>query len=185
MSFGFSEYICLMASTMNWFDDIYNNYGDMVYNVALNYTQNQVEAEDITQEVFIKVHQIFLHFDESKASLKTWIYRIAINQSLDFLKSKKTKKRFGFIVSLFGDKKEESIDIPHFDHPGIVLENKEAIEKIYHIINQLPENQKTAIILVKLESRPQKEAAEIMNIGIKALESLLVRAKQNILIKLK
>jgi RNA polymerase sigma-70 factor, ECF subfamily len=174
-----------MSSSMNRFDNVYNDYSDMVYNIALNYTQNQREAEDITQEVFIKVYQNYSNFDESKASIKTWIYRIAINQSLDFLKAKKTKKRFGFIVSIFGEKKEEAIDIPHFDHPGVMLENKEALEKLFNIINQLPDNQKTAIVLVKIESRPQKEAAEIMNISLKALESLLVRAKQNILVKIK
>lgn len=173
-----------MSFTPHRFEEVYSAYGDLVYNVALNYTQNQKEAEDIAQEVFIKIHQNYASFDEQKASLKTWIYRIAINQSLDYLKSKKTKKRFGFVVSLFGEKNETVVEIPHFDHPGVLLENREAIEKLYGIINGLQENQKTAIILVKLEGRPQKEAAEIMKINIKALESLLVRAKQNILSKL-
>jgi RNA polymerase sigma-70 factor, ECF subfamily len=174
-------YICCMSFTPLRFDDIYKDYGDMVFNIALNYTQNQKESEDITQEVFIKIHQNIASFDDRKASMKTWIYRIAINQSLDYIKSKKTKKRFGFVVSLFGEKNETIVDIPHFDHPGVILENKEAIEKLYGIINELPDNQKTAIVLVKLEGRPQKEVAEIMKISIKALESLLIRAKQNIL----
>ena len=59
----------------------------MVYNLALQYTQNKADAEEITQDVFVKVHQKIHTFGE-RSELKTWIYRIAINQSLDFLRSK-------------------------------------------------------------------------------------------------
>ena len=67
---------------------------------------------------------------------------------------------------------------------GIEIEDKEALENLLKIIYSLPENQKTAIILSKIECRPQKEVAEIMNNSIKAVESLLQRAKQTIQKKL-
>lgn len=153
--------------------------------MCLHYVLSGEDAQDITQEVFVKVHQNYHQFDASKASVKTWIFRIAINQSLDFLKSKKTKKRFGFVCSLFYQGTSEPInEIKSIDHPGIAAEDKEAIDTLLRIIYALPENQKTAIILSKIEDRPQKEVAEIMNTSLKAVESLLQRAKQTIQKKL-
>jgi RNA polymerase sigma-70 factor (ECF subfamily) len=63
----------------------------MVYNLALQYTQNTEDAEEITQDVFVKISQKMDGF-KNESSLKTWIYRIAINTSLDFLKHKNSKK---------------------------------------------------------------------------------------------
>ena len=68
----------------------------------------------------------------------------------------------------------------NFNHPGVELEQKEAIKKIFEAINQLSDTQKTAIILLKIEGKSQNETAEIMKIHIKALESLVQRAKKNL-----
>lgn len=165
----------------NSFEEIYSQHKNLVYNLCLNYVLNTEDAQDMTQEVFVKVHQRYQQFNPATASLKTWIYQIAINHCLDFLKSKKTSKRFGFITSLFHQDTNEPKDIaPVIQHPGIAAEDKEGLDRLLLIIYSLPENQKTAIILVKMEDRPQREVAEIMNISIKAVESLLQRAKQTI-----
>lgn len=167
------------------FETLYNEHKKLVYNMCLHYVLNAEDAEDIMQEVFVKVYQRYHQYDATAASEKTWICRIAINQSLDFLKSKKTRKRFGFISSLFQQDSNEPIkDLVGIDHPGIQSEDKEALQNLLLIIYSLPENQKTAIILSKIEDRPQKEVAEIMNTSIKAVESLLQRAKQTIQKKL-
>ncbi|MBP6673469.1 MAG: RNA polymerase sigma factor, partial [Bacteroidetes bacterium] len=101
--------------------------------------------------------------------------------NLDFIKAKRTQKRFAFITSLFGrDESGNEIDPGHFDHPGVLLEDKEELERLFSFIDRLPEKQRTAIILMKIEDRSQKEAAEIMNITPKALESLIQRAKQSL-----
>lgn len=163
------------------FDALYKEYKNLVYNLCLHYVLHTEDAKDITQEVFVKVYQKYHQFDPASASLKTWVYRIAINHCLDFLKSKKTNKRFGFITSLFyPDTNEPIIEAVTINHPGVLLENKEELENLLLIIQSLPENQKTAIILNKIEDRPQKEVAKIMNTSIKAVESLLQRAKQSI-----
>ncbi len=167
------------------FESIYNEYKNLVFNMCLHYVLNPEDAADITQEVFVKVHQRYAQYDASSASLKTWICRIAINHSLDFLKAKKTKKRFGFISALFHPETNEPIDSAlQINHPGIVTEDKEGLKNLLLIIYALPENQKTAIILSKIEDRSQKEVAEIMNTSLKAVESLIQRAKQTIQKKL-
>ena len=73
----------------------------------------------------------------------------------------------------------------HFNHPGVLMEQKEKLQQIYGLINKLPPNQKTALILSKLESKSQQEIAEIMNLSPKAVESLVQRAKTGLEKKLK
>lgn len=87
--------------------------------------------------------------------------------------------------SLFGAAGELQHDLPDFQHPGIALENQERATVLFKAIAQLGENQKTAFILVYVEELSQKEAAEVMEISVKALESLLQRAKGNLRITLK
>jgi RNA polymerase sigma-70 factor, ECF subfamily len=163
------------------FENLYNEYKNTVFNICLHYVLNAEDAQDITQETFVKVYQRQHQFNAEAASLKTWICRIAINNCLDFLKAKKSKKRFGFLSTLFHTDSNEPIkDAIDINHPGIETEDKEALKRLLQIIYSLPDNQKTAIILTKIEDRPQKEVAEIMNISLKAVESLLQRAKQTI-----
>ncbi len=163
------------------FRSVYEEFKDLVYNLSLQYVHNTDDAQDLTQEVFVKIHDHLPRYDPSASSLKTWIYRITVNHSLDFLKAKKSKKRFAFITSLFSSSEhEEDIDPGHFDHPGVLLEDKEEVEFLFTLIDALPDKQRTALILTKIEDRSQKEAAEIMEISPKALESLVQRAKQSI-----
>lgn len=154
----------------------------MVFNLALNYVQNYEDAQEITQDVFVSVYRSLDKFDH-RSAVSTWIYRITVNRCLDVIKSRKRKKRFGFITSFFdgGDRD----DIAHFDHPGVRSEQREALEKLFKYINELPENQRTALLLSKTEQLPQAEVAEIMGVSVKAVESLIQRAKTNLAAKLK
>lgn len=161
------------------FDQIYFEHHKMVYNLALHYVQNIEDAEEITQDVFVKVSDNLDSF-KKQSSLKTWIYRISIHQSLDFIKAKNTQKR-NFLSSIFSLNDEKfKFNPAHFNHPGIELEQKEEYQKIFDAINQLSNNQKTAIILLKIEDKSQVETAEIMNLNVKALDSLFQRAKKNL-----
>lgn len=161
------------------FEPIYHEHHKMVFNLALQYVQNVEDAEEITQDTFVKIHEKLNKFNQ-QSNIKTWIYRIAINQSLDFIRFKNSKKR-KFLSSLFSIHDDDFHFQPvHFHHPGVALEYKESAQQIFNAINQLPENQKTVIILIKIEGHSQKETAEIMNISVKATESLLQRAKNNL-----
>ncbi len=166
------------------FEQIYNEHKNQVFNLALQYVQNYEDAQEITQDVFVSIHKSLFTFKE-QSKLSTWIIRITINKSLDYIKAKKRKKRFGFLVSILHSETNEVIyDVPNFNHPGVQLESKEAIENIFKLINQLPDNQKTALILSKIENKKQAEISEIMNISIKSVESLIQRAKLNLSDKL-
>lgn len=164
-----------MATNKSDFTTLYNDYSVLVYNVALNYLQNTEDAEEITQDVFIQLHTSLHQFQE-KSSLKTWIYRITINKCLDFIKHKNSQKRF-FIFGKKSQNEFEILNISNFEHPGILLENKEKATILFGIINELKENQKTAFLLSKVDGLSNPEIAAIMDLSISSVESLVFRAK--------
>ena len=164
-----------MATSKSDFTTLYNEYSVLVYNVALNYLQNIEDAEEITQDVFIQLHTS-LHKFQEKSSLKTWIYRITINKCLDFIKHKNSQKRF-FIFGKKSQNEFEVLNISNFEHPGILLENKEKAKLLFGIINELKENQKTAFLLSKVDGLSNPEIAAIMDLSISSVESLVFRAK--------
>lgn len=151
-----------------------------VYNTALSYLQNINDAEDVTQEAFIYAFKSIHEFKED-ASLSTWFYRITINKCHDFVAHKKRKKRFGFVTQLFKPNTAEPItEHINFEHPGILIEQKETSAILFAAIDKLPEKQKAAFILSKIEGRSQKEISAILQLHEKAVESLLQRAKNNL-----
>jgi len=154
-------------------------YQDRVYNTALGIVQNAEDAEDVSQEVFIQAYRSIGHF-KGEAKISTWLYRIATTRSLDLLRSRKSKKRFGFIQRLFGEGNEPVFELPDFNHPGVALERKENAAKLFRAISRLPENQKIAFTLYKLEDLSYQEISEVMKTSLPAVESLMHRAKQNL-----
>lgn len=100
------------------FETLYNRYKNLVFNLALQYTQNWEDAQEITQDVFVSIHHSLSRF-KNAAKLSSWIYRITFNKSLDFIKSQKRKKRWGVLFSTFFDKSNETrFDGANFNHPG-------------------------------------------------------------------
>jgi RNA polymerase sigma-70 factor (ECF subfamily) len=164
---------------MTDFEAFYEQYKNLVFNLSLHYVQNREDAEEITQDIFITVYEKLPEF-RAEAKISTWLYRITVNRCIDFERTRKRKKRFAFISSIFGQDNNIMIDVPEFNHPGILMEQQEEMKQIFNALNRLPERQKTVIILLKIEEKSQAETAAIMGIGIKAVESLFQRAKNNL-----
>lgn len=171
-----------MIDNQTAFKIVYDRYKVMVYTVALHYLQNTEDAEEITQDVFVQLYHSLDKF-KNNSSAKTWIYRITINKCLDFIKHKNSKKRF----FIFGQKSNNEFEIQNssnFEHPGILLEQKENSKILFSVINELSENQKTAFILSKLDGMSNPEISEIMQLSISSVESLIFRAKATLKEKL-
>jgi RNA polymerase sigma factor (sigma-70 family) len=169
----------LLEGDENAFKILVNTYKKMVYNTVLGFVQHMHDAEDVTQDVFIKVYENIGRFKQ-QSKLSTWIYRISITHAIDFIRHKNRKKRAGFLSSLFGTNNELLHEPVDFIHPGVLAENKEQSAILFKAINQLPENQKTAFILQKVQDLSQQKIAEIMQLNEGAVESLLMRAKGNL-----
>ncbi len=161
------------------FKVIVETHQKRVYNTLLAIVQHPEEAEDLAQEVFIEVYQSVASF-RGDAKIATWLYRIATTKALEHLRKKKASKRFAFITSLFGAENEVVHHPVTFDHPGVELENKERAAVLFKAISTLPENQKIAFTLHHLEALPYVEIAEVMQLSLSSVESLLFRAKTNL-----
>ncbi len=166
------------------FKELVIRFQDKVFNTALGLVQQHGDAEDIAQEVFIQIHRSIEKF-KGEALLSTWIYRITVTKSLEHLRTKKRKKRFGFITALFGSDNNPIHEQSDFEHPGIKQERKEDAALLFKMIDQLPENQRTAFILNKVEELSYREIAAILNTSEPAVDALLQRAKQNLRKKIK
>jgi RNA polymerase sigma factor (sigma-70 family) len=165
------------------FKTIVETWQNMVFNTALGIVQNAEDAEDIAQEVFVQVHQSVSSF-KGESKFSTWLYRITVTKSLDHERRKKRKKRFAFVRSIFGEENEVLVNPPDFHHPGVVLDNKEDAAALFRAIAELPENQRIAFTLNKVEGLSYQEVSEVMKSTLSSVESLMHRAKNNLKNKL-
>lgn len=147
---------------------LYDLHNINIYNTAISYLQSTQDAEELTQDVFVTIFGKIGKFNQA-SKLSTWIYRITVNKSINYIKKRKRHTLFSI-----GSLTREPSD---FNHPGIQLEQKEEGKELFKQINNLAPNQKTAFILVYIELLPQQEVADIMDTSVKAVESLLQRAK--------
>jgi RNA polymerase sigma-70 factor (ECF subfamily) len=159
--------------------DFVTLYQDRVYHTALSFVKDTSDAEELTQDVFLTVWSSIAGF-RGESALSTWVYRITVSRSLDLIRSRTRKKRFGFTFSLSDDKEAIRSNTVNWVHPGIIEENKEKAAYLFKAIDALPENQRIAFTLSKMEQLSQKEIAEVMKIKEGAVESLLQRARQNL-----
>ncbi len=164
-------------------EELYNQYSQKVYSTILSYTKNEEDAQELLQDVFVTVYNSAESF-KFNSSVSTWIYKISINKSIDFIRKKDTRNRKG-LLSLFkpGSTQIEH-DVEDFVHPGVQMEQKEDAKLLFKVIDELSENQKTAFILTQIEGFSQQQTADIMEITRKAVESLVQRAKTNLRKKL-
>ena len=160
------------------FKALVDNYQQKVYNTCLGFIKNPEDADDLTQEVFIEVFCSIIKF-RMESKLSTWIYRIAVTKSLESLRARKRKKRFAIFRSLF-DSDKSVMEIPDFNHPGIIAENSERSKIIFQAMDKLPESQNTAYTLHKIEGLSYEEIASIMKKTVSSVESIMHRAKSNL-----
>ncbi|WP_347841134.1 sigma-70 family RNA polymerase sigma factor [uncultured Draconibacterium sp.] len=154
-------------------------YKNLVYNTVFRLVQNSEDAEDLFQDVFLEIFKSCeaLRFEED---LTVWIYKIAYNKSISFLRRKNPAKA--------GTNHIEN-DHPHLqlidkNHPEKQLEQKENVTILYQLIDQLPENQKKVLLLHKFEGLSQKEICKQLHMSEHSVESLIYRARKNLKLKL-
>jgi RNA polymerase sigma factor (sigma-70 family) len=159
-------------------EGIINEYSKNVFNTCLGLLQNEQDAEEVTQDVFVKVYDKISSF-KGESLFSTWLYRIAVNESLQVLRKQKAKKRFAFITNLWEQEPTHTAAID-FVHPGVQLEQKEAATQLFAAIKQLPERQQIAVTLRYVEQLSQLQVAQVMELNEGAVESLIQRAKQKL-----
>jgi len=155
------------GGNMKAFECLFNKYHKKAFNISFKTTGSTEMAEDIVMDAFLKIYTS--HF-RIKSGFSSYFYKIVINMSINHIKKSKkilTDIDFELFVSNLNEPSEEFF-------------KKEHIKKAWKALNSIPISQKTAFILIKYEEMTYKETAEIMGISVKALESLMTRAKENL-----
>lgn len=167
------------------FRQLVGKYQQLVVNTCFGMVHSSEDAEDIAQEVFIEVFRSIQNF-RSDSKLSTWLYRIAVNRSLNFIRDNKKNKWF----QLFEDSVKNKISLQErlpnsvSDQPEHAMENNQRATMLHEAIDSLPENQKVAFTLSKYEELSYQEISAVMDQSVSAVESLIHRAKKNLQKKL-
>lgn len=145
------------------------------FTLAAHSLGRHADAEDVVQSCFIKLWQNPVAWDPAKAKFTTWFYRVVVNACHDWRRKSQTVDHEELKESHYSHTKVAS------EEEGAVLRADEARQQQFLeiAIAALPSSQRDAINLAVYSGLPQKEVAEIMDISVKALESLLVRAKRS------
>jgi len=175
--------IALKSGDQTAYRQLIENYQVPLIKVCRGFLHNEPDAADIVQDTFIEVFQSVSNFRE-EAKLSTWLYRIAVNKSLNLLRKRKINNlvRLDMLFAAKINPLHEIIDENPL--PGNSLENRERTKYIKKTVDLLPPNQRIAFILNKYQDLAYKEIAEVMDISIASVESLLHRAKMNVQRKL-
>jgi len=153
-----------------------------VRNICAGIIHNRHEAEDLAQEVFVEVFRSIRNF-RGDSKLSTWIYRIAVNKSLNHKRKQNRQKwLYPFGISLSEERSPDYIDPDQL--PSLNIENQQRMQHLQQALDALPENQRIAFVLNKYEELPYKEIAEVMDLSLSGVESLIHRAKVNLQKKL-
>ncbi len=167
------------------FRQFVDQYRQRVVNTCFGLLHNPEDAEDVAQEVFIEVFRSVSNF-RGQSKLSTWLYRIAVNRSLNFIRDNKKRSWF----KSFDEVVKSNLDLFNRSEPGnennpeFSMENRQRALLLHEAIDTLPENQRVAFVLNKYEEMSHKQVAEIMNISVSAVEALIHRAKKNLQKKL-
>jgi RNA polymerase sigma-70 factor (ECF subfamily) len=166
------------------FRELVKKYQSMVYKACFNLIRQPEDAEDIAQDVFIEVFESIGQF-RLQSKLSTWLYRIAINKSLNHIRKTKWKAMINSINILTKNKSNElEIEDKSANNSPYSIDYNERGKVLQEAINSLPENQRIAFTLNKFDDLSYQEITEIMDLSLSSVESLIHRAKINLQKKL-
>ena len=163
------------------FTQIFEKYKVRVINLAYRFVRVREAAEDIAQDVFIKIYEKKLKIN-TKAKFSTWLYRVTVNASVDFLR----RKKFSLHSLDEADPRTEEPSRPWVERlpdpsalpPWEDISRKEISAAVQREINRLPEKFRSGILLYQFEEMSYAEIASILGITEKAVERRLYHAKE-------
>lgn len=172
-----------LSGDQDAFSRILSQYKDLVYNVCYRLLEDPLDAEDCSQDTFVKVYYGLKDF-KFKSKFKTWLYRIAVNTCKNKLASKEYRRRRNMVEL---DKPVAMIDdilMPEIQDPGPSVEamvmKKDTIRRVLKAIGALPTLEKTLIVLCDLEDVSYEEIAAITGLKLGTVKSKLARARSRL-----
>jgi RNA polymerase sigma-70 factor (ECF subfamily) len=165
------------------FRELFDRYQERVFNLAYRYTGSYHDAEEITQDVFLKVYKGAAKFRHG-SHLNTWLYRITINTAMNFKMKKRIATESLDEITEPGALKEEPA-AAGAQNPEEIYKRKKKEESIRAALDSLPSNQRAAFVLAQYEGMTYAEISKVLFVSVSAVESLIYRARQSLIVKLR
>jgi RNA polymerase sigma-70 factor (ECF subfamily) len=149
------------------FTEIVTRHLTPVVNFAWRYVGRRSDAEDVAQEAFIRLWRHAPDWEDQGFSVRSWIYRIAYNLCIDELRKRKPVTPV-----------EDEVSLASAEQPDEDLYRDQRQQQVAAALNELPERQRTALVLCVYQGLSNRDAATVLDVSIEALESLLSRARR-------
>lgn len=165
------------AGDVGAFEQLVKRYDRNIFRIAQHITQNREDAEDVTQDAFLKAYQNLRSFQE-QSKFYTWLVRIAVNEALMKLRRRRTAKT----VSLDEEVQTEDDSVPRdvadwSPNPEQLYDQGELKEILQRTIQGLPASFRTVFVLRDVEGLSTEETAEALDLSVPAVKSRLLRAR--------
>jgi len=153
------------------FNALYARYKRKVFGTVRNVIGPTQELEDIVQSVFLEIHRSLPRY-KGTAQLSTWIYRIAVNVSLQHIRKRKRQRVFLFLT----ERQSRTDGEQSHDPRGRLLE-RERIKTLYRLLDKLAEKKRTTFVLYEMQGMPVEKIAEISDVPVNTVRSRLIAAR--------
>ena len=157
------------------FEEIYRSFSGFVFAVALRMMRSRPDAEEITQDVFIKVYKNIGRF-EVRASFKTWIYRITVNAVLDACKKGSREKRKRTDYETYEAAGQQEPDAPRN------LEKEQAEKQAKKLLSQINPDQRICLVLREIQELSYEEIAKALNVNINTVRTRIKRGRDALMV---
>jgi len=152
------------------FEQLFYKHQERVYSTALRMMSNQEDAQDLTQEIFVKAYQNIRKFN-FRSAFSTWLYRLAVNMCIDELRKRKSANTMPL---------EEAISQADANTPEDYAISRDTERQVWNAINSLKEKERAIIILRDIEGLSYKEIAEVFRCSLGRVKSRLHEARQKL-----
>jgi len=161
------------------YSKLVTQYRGRIYGLLYNMTSHREDAEDLVQEVFLKGYQALPKF-RGQSSFYTWIYRIAVNRAINFVRKRKRRQGLSLDDLDSGIEKDPAVIELSNDSPDRKLKLKELQEKLNASLQTLSENHRLVVVLHDIQGVPHHEIAKIMGCSPGTVRSRLFYARQQL-----
>ncbi len=169
----------VLGGDVNAFSVLVHKYQDRIYSAVVNYVSNPDDAMDITQDAFLKAYDKLAKFN-SKSAFYTWIYRIAINTAIDFIRKRKIRTADSLDDERFTETGFEPVSKDDSADPQKALASAENMRLLRTAIASLSDKLRIVLVLHDIEDLGQEQIAEILRIPVGTVKSRISRARMDL-----
>jgi len=160
-----------------------NRYKNRIFSYSIYMLRNSMDAEDVTQEVLIRLWNNMGKFKLPAAG--SWIMRTTHNLCIDYLRRNQIARQRSVYIDEDDNSEEKIMDNHKENHPEITAQQNIVLEKIKSAVQKLPENLKSVFVLYEIEGFKYKEISSVLDIPINSVKVYMLRARKKLQEELK